>query len=433
MPFRSGCPWLVVSLAFAASNLWGCAGDAFTTEVQTTSGGAGTTSSDVGGVNSGGQPKADAGQVAPAQGGEVAGSGAVVSGEAGVVTGGAPSGGAPIVGGTASGGKAPTNGGGVIEAGASGAGLDEAGQGGTDHPTGGSGTPEAGSSGATDTGGAESGGTSAGASGQSGAGTSGAAEGGAEPTGGDGGNGGNGADGANAGGGAGGQSAACNTETFDPCAIIPAFEGTQVVDGDGEDFCALPSFEFRLVDGEYVSDEDGRIDPDTISPELPNRATVWVAWSTEGLHVYARVYDPNVFANLYTVWEGDAVEFYVSGRAPTGTVTGGYPTTNAPFQVLLGAPDDRGRSIAAYKNDDPFTGEFASVLTEDGFAVEALIGWPYLVNITSGSTLGFDMALDAALTRQARDYQGVMVYDCVTSTCDQAYETASVWCSPVAE
>ena len=307
------------------------------------------------------------------------------------------------------------------------------------------GTPGSGGTGGSDTGGAPNGGNA-----QSGGSDTGGnpSEGGSTSTGGVTDTGGSATGGEATGGmtdtggsATGGSGAGCSTATFDPCSTIPHFAGTQMVDGNSDDFCGLPHFEFRLADAKLAKNHDTGIPLSGLSA-LTVRAVVQVAWSAEGMHLYATVYDSAVHGppqNVGDLWNGDSIELMVSGNQPQSATVqaGGPPDSDGPYQAIFSGAMGADTALASYQSQAfPSSVQYKSFKTSDGYVVEALIPWAASGDVQSGQTMGFNFGINDAETQDNnRDYYGAYAYVCAGTyaSCQEPYSNALTWCQPNAE
>jgi hypothetical protein len=327
---------------------------------------------------------------------------------------------------------------------ASGLCVDLSGTGGT-ASTGGAPNAGAGGDGANPPGGGGAGGGAyiAGASGfagganAGGAPTGGALTGGATRAGGNGGAG--GAGGASGAGGAGGAGGGCNTTTVDPCALVPRFDATQVVDGNDDEFCNLPSFVLDFgVNNDFIQlDHSG-------SNDRPETATVRFGWSPSGLHVFITVTDPYLVpaGELSSIWNGDGVELFFT----TDTSLVGNPATDLATHVAASADPSLAASVsttAGIANHTPLlASRYETIVTGDGYDVELLLPWRSSAP-ASGDQIAFDLALDSADDEplgapDGRDAQALLHLATVSSPtpcpgsarpwCDDR-----TWCTPTLE
>src|SRR5262249_21753991 len=142
------------------------------------------------------------------------------------------------------------------------------------------------------------------------------------------------------------------------------------------------------------------------------------------------------------LWNGDAIELFVSG---TAALTGAFDGTNDPqaMQIIvtpgvLGTParahryqtGDRGPVPDAY---------FASKLTSDGYSIELGLPWSYLGGAgKKGAILGLDLAIDVdddaghASTRQVWASWVQMSVPPGLAACPGAYAWCDdrSWCTP---
>ncbi len=219
---------------------------------------------------------------------------------------------------------------------------------------------------------------------------------------------------------------------MDPCATIPYFAGTQIVDGDESDLCELPSFsvDFVSANGFVHIDHSGSNDP---SNERPETATVRLGWSATGLHAFIRVSDPYLApaSTLGSIWNGDGVEVFFT----TATDLAGDPATDQATHAAISAS----LSLAASVSTDGGTATHAplprslyeTVITADGYVVELRLPWGS-GRPSSGSTIAFDFALNSAdnappPTGDGRDAQALL-HLAGLSTSTTCLAEARPWC-----
>jgi hypothetical protein len=186
----------------------------------------------------------------------------------------------------------------------------------------------------------------------------------------------------------------------DPCVEISEFDGTQTVDGLGDDFCGVPS---AILDGTH---NQGVKDFHTRATEV---ATFQVAWSAAGLHVFVDVQDKSVQTvqmadptqALTKTYQGDSIELLFSS---SNTVTGltGTDTNTLHVQIPASGPAvsvktsnvsgaSQGTSAALP------AAQYAQKITPTGYAIEALLPWPGS-KPNMGTTIRFDLTLNGADT-----------------------------------
>jgi hypothetical protein len=225
----------------------------------------------------------------------------------------------------------------------------------------------------------------------------------------------------------------CTTATLNPCsAPIPRFNGTQMVDGNADDFCDVPITTLSLASAALsIGNTAG----------TPHRADIRVAWSETALHVHAAVTDPNVLVQAPNdSWSGDSLDVYI---AASGNVTGSLSLDDA-WQVILAPPSTDG-SIAAsamrYPAIEAISSGFANTLTDDGYAVELLLPWPGGAVLASGAAVMLNFALnvreqacDGTDLNSCRQYYGAFFAGAAgsPSDCDNytllSGRSAEPWC-----
>ncbi|HMA96473.1 MAG TPA: sugar-binding protein [Polyangiaceae bacterium] len=188
----------------------------------------------------------------------------------------------------------------------------------------------------------------------------------------------------------------CAGNTTRPCSAIPAFAGTQVVDGSGADLCDVPGFVLAF---DSTAAKINQTEGETASKNsYPERATFRVAWSATHLHAYIEVVDPSVNANTNpaAIWDGDGVELMIStSRNVTGLTSTDANTLhvigNAVIGVTVKASGESGNHTQIYEPS-----QFKGQLTDKGYAVEFMMPWPEGATLASGTQIYFDAALNAA-------------------------------------
>jgi hypothetical protein len=182
----------------------------------------------------------------------------------------------------------------------------------------------------------------------------------------------------------------------DPCAQIPAFIGTQKLDGLGDDFCGVP---FAILDGTH---NQAAKDYHVRAPEV---ASIQVAWSASGLHVFVDVTDASVQTvqmadaaqAVAQCYQGDSIEILFSS---SNNVTGltGTDTNTTHVQIPASGP---GVTVKTTNGSDGTatslpTAQFAQKITPTGYAIEALLPWPGAQKPNLGTTIRFDLTLNSA-------------------------------------
>ena len=219
-------------------------------------------------------------------------------------------------------------------------------------------------------------------------------------------------------GGAGGASCPI-VPTGALCTSIPRYTGTQVVDGNGDDFCGVPATVLALKNGVTL---DGNA-----PPPVPDVLTARVAWDAAGIHAHFHVDDAEILS-------GDEIAFEIGGDFPlagyfdgvstdvgllsigmgvgtTGTVHGF--TATIPPSVSMGF---QGRQItcvpspctstpkALVSYGQPLVGpaQWAYRTVSGGYEFELLLPWSVLGRSTPpapGTVVAADLALYATSSR----------------------------------
>jgi hypothetical protein len=313
--------------------------------------------------------------------------------------GGNATGGSPSSGG--SGGRAQGGSGGVLPSGtggSSGAGGSTSGVGGSHTDAGAGGGTAAGSGAASDDGGRSGRQASGGHAGVAAGGSAGR-------------DGRSGSGGQSATGGAGPE---CTDAVGDFCGTIPRFVGAQVVDGGGDEFCAIPAMSFTVGQMPWVNP--------SFNANVASVVTLRVAWSDAALHAHVHVADATVSPSVDPtgLWNGDNVQFFMAG---TGTLTGAFTGMDdggarhcivAPPSTLLpnGSATDFYETPGGLVTPALDTSLYATRLVEDGYEVEVRLPWAahaaartpgarFGFNFMVGATDGATLELEAALSNQS--------------------------------
>lgn len=184
----------------------------------------------------------------------------------------------------------------------------------------------------------------------------------------------------------------------DPCKQIPQLTVTQVVDGVGDDLCAVPAVQF---------DKDHAAKVIVYHATPPEIAKVRVAWTSAALSVFVDVQDASV-QTVYAadptqavskIYQGDSIELMISS---SNNVTGLTGTDSNTLHVTIPASgpavqvktsNQNGASQGAYTTLP--TSEYAQKITATGYAIEMRLPWPGSAP-SAGTAVRFDIALNSA-------------------------------------
>ena len=190
--------------------------------------------------------------------------------------------------------------------------------------------------------------------------------------------------------------AGCTSATATPCTGLPAFTGTQSLDGNDNDFCGVPSFELNFTNAASNGGKVKVYNPGANS--YPERAQARVAWDAAGIHAFIRVIDPKFVPakDLATIYNGDGIELLFT--TTTSGLTGGTSQDSGLAMHVIVSPPFAARSKA---NGTDGTQEalpasqFSAGTESTGYKVELNLPWPGTPP-TAGSQIKFDMELNSA-------------------------------------
>jgi hypothetical protein len=177
---------------------------------------------------------------------------------------------------------------------------------------------------------------------------------------------------------------------------MPRFTGVQTLDGQDTEFCNIPAFELNFANAARVASFNA-------GGTLSERLVAKVAWSSEGVHAYLRVFDSTIVSapNLTNIWNGDGAELLFSSST---ALTGNTATDGNTYHVIVSpASLSGGTSYVASSRSSLGQGtqtaldpsRYVAVTLADGYAVELKLPWPMLIP-TVGSNIAFDAQLNSA-------------------------------------
>lgn len=200
----------------------------------------------------------------------------------------------------------------------------------------------------------------------------------------------------------------CTLAIADPCSAgIPAFSGTQQVDGDDGEFCDVPIAVLDLSSAPLtVGDTSG----------LPHKAEIRVAWSPEALHLFARITDPTVLPEgTPDSWSGDSLDVYVASTTET---SGNLGDDGTPQLILAPPGGDHAASAMRFPAQEGLSSGYAALTTDEGYVVELSYPWPGGASLSAGSTIRINFAMnvrevectDFSDLNACRQYYGAYTY-----------------------
>ena len=224
-----------------------------------------------------------------------------------------------------------------------------------------------------------------------------------------------------------GPPANCAPPMGDPCHAIPRLTATQVVDGAGDEFCAIPGFVMTLENAGFVNPAGTK--------NTTTRAVIGSAWSPEALHAHVHVDDARIFG-ASPLYNGDNVQFFISGDKPAiGKFSG--TQDGAANQLMLAPPEPpaMGRSSTLYTSA---TFQYVGRIVEGGYEVE--LRWPWngiATPAAAGKTIGLDLVIGVKdlATSVTRDFEyGMFRKPNPATSCMGVAELWCddlLWCSPI--
>jgi hypothetical protein len=190
--------------------------------------------------------------------------------------------------------------------------------------------------------------------------------------------------------------AGCASATATPCTGLPAFTGSQNVDGNDDDFCNVPSFELTF---DNAASSGGKVKVYNGSgTSYPERAQARVAWDAAGIHAFIHVIDPKFVpaTALDTIYNADGVELLFT--TTTSGLSGGTSQDSGLAMHVIVSPPFAARSKANGTNGTQEAlpaDQFSASAENAGYKVELQLPWPGTPP-TAGSQIKFDMELNSA-------------------------------------
>jgi hypothetical protein len=186
-----------------------------------------------------------------------------------------------------------------------------------------------------------------------------------------------------------------------PCTLIPNYKGTQILDGNGNDFCSYPGVELSFANAARIVEYNGNYG----ASSYPERAIARFTWTDHHLRAFIRVYDKDIVgaSSLDDVWNADGVEIMITTNT---AVTGSTANDTSALHIIV-SPPGAGllkSGIGALVTTSGTTGvhtalpaaQFATKRDAEGYNVELGVNWPENVSVTYGTQVYFDFALNVA-------------------------------------
>ncbi|GAC1362858.1 MAG: hypothetical protein NVSMB47_14830 [Polyangiales bacterium] len=201
--------------------------------------------------------------------------------------------------------------------------------------------------------------------------------------------------------------AACRPLTGgQPCMDLFPFPSplTEVIDGDGREFCTIPALEFDVGKGE------GPMPPDA-GPLIHSSVTLRAGWSSYGLHVHAIVHQASVDPGA-TLFSGDGVEILAkAGIDLTGTDPSAAHFIIQPPSPASGVPSARAGFYPVRSATSPSHVDerwFAARQTADGYEVEFRAPWDFGIGASApeAGVIAFDFGVNVAYDAGAESGPG---------------------------
>ncbi|MGE5787490.1 MAG: sugar-binding protein [Myxococcales bacterium] len=232
----------------------------------------------------------------------------------------------------------------------------------------------------------------------------------------------------------GGGATKCAGEAH-PCRAIPKFQGSQVVDGNGDDFCQVPAFQFDFSNADkFFAYNEANIHG---RGDFPEHVTARIAWSQSYVHAFVRVDDPFIekAENIEYVYGADSIELMISADDHLS----GDVTKDASVMHIIAGPwatSNKGMaaSVIGTKRALP-DDQYVVTIDEHGYSVELRIPWPDGKTVAAEQRIYFDMAINAAISAiqgqtDVRDAQAIFRVKETSNkeSCGQPYCDDLMWC-----
>jgi hypothetical protein len=189
----------------------------------------------------------------------------------------------------------------------------------------------------------------------------------------------------------------CGADNAAPCTRISKLSGSPLLDGKGDEYCAIPSFHLNASTAKIA----GKVNAYNGTPT--EDATVKVAWSPDGLVLFADVVDTSVQTvnakdptqAVDKTYQGDSIEIFISS---SDAVTGSTGADSNTLHVII--PAD-GPAVAVQTSGTTGTPtewlstQYKQSKTATGYAIEALLPWPG-GSPEAGTQVRFDLGLNSA-------------------------------------
>jgi hypothetical protein len=215
------------------------------------------------------------------------------------------------------------------------------------------------------------------------------------------------------------------------------------VDGKGDEFCSVPSFELTFKNAAGVN--NNKVNGGSIA-DFKQRAVAQVAWTADAFHAFVEVFGTPVRSNTSVdkPWDGDSIELMIT------TASSATGLTSKDANALHIIAND---GVAVTVKSDGTSGvhtqitdatQYKGMKTSTGYVVELKVPWPGGPTLASGAQMRFDMAMNVDAesvdpTVQGRDAQAVLAMATLTgaTTCGSSPGTPfcddRLWCATALE
>jgi len=219
--------------------------------------------------------------------------------------------------------------------------------------------------------------------------------------------------------------------TVNPCSQIPAFPGTQTVDGDASDFCGVPAFQLSFANAAGVNNN---VVSSGSTSGYPQRVLARIAWSADAIHAFFEVYGDPVRAQSDpgNLWNGDSIELMLTTNSnPPGLTSQDSSSLHiiANYTKVVSVKSTAESGTPTELTDNS---KFKVGYMTGGYFVELQLPWPGTAP-TSGSKMRLELAMnvdsaDIQPGTWARDAQAVLAMTALTGTSTCSASPATPFC-----
>ncbi|MCH2110310.1 MAG: hypothetical protein MK135_13385 [Polyangiaceae bacterium] len=219
----------------------------------------------------------------------------------------------------------------------------------------------------------------------------------------------------------------CSPPTGDYCNSIPALDVTPTIDGQGDEYCGVPTQTITFANSEYTRQDLESADTGSTEAEIR------VGWRADALYLHAKVVDPSIKHSGNQWYNGDALQIFIGSKAPSdgNLITDEATQIGLPIDPPGGIND---QYIVGYSTGEAL--DYVVTTTSDGYEME--MKWPWLGTAPQADDrIAFNFQVTVQNDEYGLDYEYALRLapapedsGCNQESRQAPWCDARLWCSP---